>query len=46
MDIEKNYLKWCDRANGDPDLAEELLGMAGQMEKIEDAFYRELEFNL
>lgn len=44
MDIEKNYLKWCDRANGDPDLAEELLGMAGQMEKIEDAFYRELEF--
>ena len=44
MDIEKNYLKWCDRANGDPDLAEELLGMAGQTEKIEDAFYRELEF--
>lgn len=44
MDFEKNYLKWCDRANGDPDLAEELLGMAGQTEKIEDAFYRELEF--
>ena len=44
MDIEKNYLRWCERANGDPDLSAELAAMAGKPELIEDAFYRELEF--
>ncbi|MBQ9008067.1 MAG: phospho-sugar mutase [Clostridia bacterium] len=44
MDIEKNYLRWCNCAKGDPDLVAELAEMAGKPEQIEDAFYRELEF--
>ncbi len=44
MDIEKNYLRWCECAKDDSDLTAELAEMSGNPEAIEDAFYRELEF--
>ena len=44
MDINKEYLRWCDLAKDDTDLIAELLSIKDQPAKIEDAFYRDLEF--
>ena len=38
------YKYWRDHANEDKDLVKELLEIEGNESKIEDAFYRELEF--
>ena len=46
MDIEKNYLRWCECAKDDSDLTAELAEMSGNPEAIEDAFYRELDSEL
>ena len=40
MDIEKNYLRWCERANGDPDLSAELAAMAGMPELMRSSLIR------
>lgn len=42
--IEKEYRHWMDCACEDADVAEELRQMVGDLEKREDAFYRNLEF--
>lgn len=41
---EKEYRRWMDCACEDADVAEELRQMVGDLEKREDAFYRNLEF--
>lgn len=38
------YNVWLANATKDPDIVEELLDMAGNPEKIEDAFYKDLTF--
>lgn len=43
MDIMTNYKRWLDRV-AEEDLLEELQGIGGQDEEINDRFYRELEF--
>ena len=42
MDIKNEYFKWKEFAKDDPDLVKELAEMDDA--KMEDAFYRELEF--
>ena len=42
--INKEYLRWCSLANEDKDLIIELESIKGDEGKIEDAFYRNLEF--
>lgn len=42
--IREQYEAWCDKAVVDEDLAAELKQMAGDEEKIADAFYRSLAF--
>ena len=42
--IEEKYLYWCENAKEDEDLIKELNSIKGDNSKIEDAFYRELEF--
>ena len=42
--IQELYALWCEKAVADPDIARELLDMAGDEAKIEDAFYRRLAF--
>ncbi|MDE7436581.1 MAG: phospho-sugar mutase [Lachnospiraceae bacterium] len=42
--IREQYEAWCDKAVADEDLAAELKQMAGDEEKIADAFYRSLAF--
>lgn len=42
--IMKEYHRWVDWATEDSDIKEELNNIAGDYEKIEDAFYRNLEF--
>lgn len=44
MDINKLYNEWLEKADGDPDLKEELLAIAGNDDEILDRFYRSLEF--
>ena len=44
MDIKKEYERWLNNAKEDPDLIKELLDMSGDEKRIEDAFYRNLEF--
>ena len=43
-DINKEYLRWCSLAVDDVDLVKELQTIEGDEAKIEDAFYRDLEF--
>ena len=38
------YLRWVQKAVADKDVMEELISMRYDAEKIEDAFYRDLEF--
>ena len=42
--MQKKYTRWIDYAVEDTDVAEELKQMAGDYAKLEDAFYRNLEF--
>ena len=42
--IMEQYELWRKKATGDADVAEELKEMAGNPEKVEDAFYRDLAF--
>jgi phosphoglucomutase len=42
--IGKEYARWVKLADADREVAAELLAIADQDEKIEDAFYRDLEF--
>ena len=42
--INNEYLRWCSSVNEDDDLISELASMKGDTKKIEDAFYRDLEF--
>ena len=44
VDIRKEYERWVKCALEDPDLAEELKDISNDEKKIEDAFYRNLEF--
>ena len=44
MDIMNEYKRWCAKAKDDIDLSNELKAIENQPEKIEDAFYRDLEF--
>lgn len=44
MNINKEYLRWCSLATDDLDLVKELQAIKGDEAKIEDAFYRDLEF--
>lgn len=44
MDINALYNEWLAKADGDPDLKEELLAIAGKDDEILDRFYRSLEF--
>ena len=40
----REYERWLERADGDPDLPEELKAMSGDAELIKECFYRDLEF--
>ena len=42
--ILQEYTRWRELAAADPDIIAELTALSGDMEKIEDAFYRDLEF--
>ena len=42
--LQKKYEIWMEKAVADPDLKPELEAMAGDEAKIEDAFYKDLEF--
>ena len=42
--IEEKYMYWCENAKEDEDLIKELNDIKNDSGKIEDAFYRELEF--
>ena len=42
--IEKEYLRWSQRAVEDPDIIEELQRMGSSVSLKEDGFYRNLEF--
>ena len=42
--LQKKYEIWLEKAVADPDLKPELGAMAGDEAKIEDAFYKDLEF--
>ena len=44
LDYKKEYLRWCDLVNEDDDLINELKTIKDDEKKIEDAFYRNLEF--
>ncbi len=44
VDIRKEYERWVKCATEDPDLVKELKDIANDEKKIEDAFYRNLEF--
>lgn len=44
MDYLKEYKRWCELAKGDSDVEKELVSIAGDETKIEDAFYRDLAF--
>ena len=43
-DIKREYERWVKCATEDPDLVKELNDIKGDEKKIEDAFYRNLEF--
>ena len=43
-DINNEYLRWCSSVNEDDDLINKLASMKDDPKKIEDAFYRDLEF--
>ncbi len=42
--LKAKYEVWLEKATADPDLKPELEAMAGDEAKIEDAFYKDLEF--
>ena len=42
--LKEKYAVWLEKAVADPDLLPELKAMAGDGAKIEDAFYKDLEF--
>ena len=42
--LQAKYETWLEKAVADPDLKPELEAMAGDEAKIEDAFYKDLEF--
>ena len=42
--LQAKYETWLEKAVADPDLKPELKAMAGDEAKIEDAFYKDLEF--
>lgn len=42
--IKENYDLWCEKAAGEPELAAELVDMAGDAARVEDAFYKNLAF--
>ena len=42
--IKEEYLRWCNSAFEDKDLVQELDSIKDDENKIEDAFYRDLEF--
>lgn len=44
VDIRKEYERWVRCATEDPDLVKELKDISNDEQKIEDAFYRNLEF--
>ena len=44
MELHDLYNEWLEKADGDPDLKEELLSIAGNEDEILDRFYRSLEF--
>lgn len=44
QDINNEYLRWCSSVKEDDDLINELASMKDDPKKIEDAFYRDLEF--
>ncbi len=44
VDIRKEYERWVKCATEDPDLVKELKDISNDEKKIEDAFYRNLEF--
>ena len=43
-ELRKQYELWCKKATADADVQKELLAIANDEEKIEDAFYRNLAF--
>ena len=43
-DVNNEYLRWCSSVKEDDDLINELASMKDDPNKIEDAFYRDLEF--
>ena len=43
-ELQKKFETWLEKAVADPDLLPELKAMAGDDAKIEDAFYKDLEF--
>ncbi len=44
MDYRKEYLRWCEKAVADADIAEELTRLKENEEEIQDAFFRHLTF--
>ncbi len=42
--ILKEYQRWCSLVNEDEDLIKELKDISNDDNRIEDAFYRNLEF--
>lgn len=44
QNITKQFERWLEKATGDQDVVNELLGMRNEEAKIEDAFYRDLAF--
>lgn len=44
MDYMKEYLRWCEKADADEDIAKELRAIAKDEKAIEDAFYCNLTF--
>ncbi len=42
--IQELYALWCEKAAAEPDIARELMAIAGDEARIEDAFYRRLAF--
>ena len=44
MDYNKEYQRWCECAKGDIDIEKELADIAGNENKMVDAFYRDLTF--
>ena len=44
MDINNEYLRWCENVSGDDELIAELASIKGDADAISDRFYTDLEF--